>query len=242
MRPRPRQGCRSSRRQPSALSGPRRATLDQRNLFHRRAPGLPIRDSERRRDALHLLGQVAGDQLQRQLPGCAAPRWFPPHPRAVAHRSETNRVADRGAPATSRVRRRQHRRRRRRPGCPAGFRPRCEDQPCPGCSTTPPRATPRRSPRPANAPVDGGCARPAPPPRRNRAGSGSPPTASSGSVSVPVLSNTTVSISASRSSAVGDFSSMPDRNSRPVRDHLYRWDRQRQCARASDDQHGGRGQ
>src|SRR5271166_1941224 len=37
-----------------------------------------------------------------------------------------------------------------------------------------------------------------------------------GSVSVPVLSNTTVSTSASRSSAVGDFSNTPARNSRPV--------------------------
>ena len=36
------------------------------------------------------------------------------------------------------------------------------------------------------------------------------------SVSVPVLSKTTVSMSANRSSAVGDFSSTPARNKRPV--------------------------
>ena len=80
--------------------------------------------------------------------------------------------------------------------------------------------------------------------RRARAGPARPPralsTRGSGSVSVPVLSNTTVSISARRSIASPELRITPRAEQRSGGDHLHGGNRERQRARTGDDQHRDR--
>ena len=65
-------------------------------------------------------------------------------------------------------------------------------------------------------------------------------TRGSGRVSVPVLSKTTVSASASRSMVSPELRKMPERNKRAGRHHLNRGNRERQRAGAGDDEHRDR--
>ena len=99
-----------------------------------------------------------------------------------------------------------------------------------------PRAPPRRR-------ADGGSTARAAPPVSSRSGaiSAALATRGSGSVSVPVLSKTTVSVSASRSIASPALRITPRAEQRAGGDHLHGGDRQRQRARAGDDQHRDRG-
>ena len=100
------------------------------------------------------------------------------------------------------------------------------------------RPPPRRAPRRA----DGGWRAPAR--RRAQAPRRSPPRGLTrlgvGRVKVPVLSNTTVSTSASRSSASPLLSMHAATEQRPGRDHLHRRHREAECAGTSDDQHRDR--
>ena len=66
-------------------------------------------------------------------------------------------------------------------------------------------------------------------------------TSRSGSVSVPVLSNTTVSTSATRSIASPELSSTPDAEHRARGHRLHRGDGKPERAGTGDDQHGNRG-
>ena len=127
---------------------------------------------------------------------------------------------------------------------PAG-RPRRPSVPRPGSSamSVDRRAGDRRAGRLADRAGQrvGAAARPARRRRRSAAGGIAAALVRTGRpvVSVPVLSKTTVSISASRSSAVPSLSSTPARNSRPEAAVSTAGHREAEAAGAGDDQHRG---
>ena len=186
--------------------------LDQRHLVDRRASGLPFVDARAppRRAATGAARSPEASSTRRPIAAqaCDVSRGV------VAQRlgeAEANRRAVRLAPARAPARppRRAPADRRRKLRLPSRISPAAvaSAQALPRMLRARPRpARPARRRRPATRASGWRLAAASDAAARQRLGDpGSPTSASSGSVSVPVLSNTTVSTSASRSSAVGGF-------------------------------------
>ena len=239
-----RRAHRSGRRRPSARAARRRQRLEAGDLVGRacsrpRQRSMPssaatAATAGARSPDSSSTASPRGAQLADHRSGIGAQRIV----EGEAHR-RARPAAPARAPAPTAACRRL--RCRTRPGCPAASRPRVRKaQAAPGTSSTP-RATAalRRGARqrPRQRMAAGA--------RRARRRAAAPPGSSASErasagrprVSVPVLSNTTVSTWASRSSAVADFSSTPRAQQAPAGDHLHRRHGEPERAGAGDDQH-----